>query len=423
MKENSTQSYNIAQIIFVGIIVFSLMFLRSWHIVGPISARNVSAIIILILAIHKKPIYALSNNVKLYFIWVGVYILLCFIGDSLFSPVVYKNLVGYHLISIIIIFSVPRLIKNYSQLKCILIWLIIFYLFNCFITWLQYNNNPVGWFIGNYISPFNETKYEKIENMSQVDNFLSMSVCGGINGFVVTNGQFVAGFLPIASVLLWLRDKKSIILGLCFSIIAIYTAFCIQQRMAFLICAIYCFILFVYRARLSGKTLIFLAILLIICVYPELLSFDTDSLGRLFSTDDNIRSNTLLYVEQYVSRLDNIFIGNPVPPLEHDPVTLAMCHNCILDSFRRAGILGLILFVFLFLALIKECFKSFITATKNNDAYTTVFSLSCLFFLLYSLTHSSNVTSGDVFTWISYAFMLLSSNLFYRNNLLHAKSV
>lgn len=404
----------------IGIILFSLLFLRSWHLIGPVSFRNFAAILLFFLAIRNTPIVGFSKNEKKYLTWLIVYLIINFISGRVFASEVYKNLIGYHLVSVILIFSIPRLITSTKIIKQVLIWFTVFYLINLLISWLQYNNDPVGWAIGNFVSPINEDKFDRIESMSSYENMLSLSVCSGLNGFVVTNGQFVAGFLPLASMLLWGKKKISNIVGFVIAAISIFIAFCIQQRMCFFITLLYVVIFFAFRLNGYKKILILGAALFgLILLGDSVLNLDAEAFGRLFLHEDGVRSHTGEMISAFLLDPQNLLLGNPIPNGEHDLITLALSHNCILDSIRRGGVICFLLFIILYFSLFIECFKVFKDSLKESDYLSVIFSVSTTLFLLYSLTHSSGIPSGDVFTWFSYSFMFQS----YTLNSIETKSI
>ena len=410
--------YNSLLFLFISLLLFSIIFLRSWHIFGPISVRNFSAIILFIIAlrvtIFKKNYF--NFNIKLYFLWVSIYVFLNLITGNIFSEEVYKNLVAYHIVSIILIYSIPKLINNSKTINIIIVSFIIFYVFNSYVTYLQFNNDALGWLIGEYISPMNDTKSMQLETYYTFDTMLSYSMCTGLNGFVVTNGQYVASFLPLASFLIWSKKNIQKIIGLLIFILGGLTIFYVQQRMGLIIFIVYLAILILYRMNLISKYFLFVFAILIIATYTK--GINVDDYGRLLDFSDSTRSHTFEHLDKFLSNSQYFWLGNPLSQngTENHAMLLTLGHNSFLDSLRRGGIFGFLLYLILFISLLREFYIIFIDKFKNRYYRTLALCLCAFFSLLYSITHSDGIPSGSVFFWLPYSLMLASDNIDKNND-------
>ena len=125
--------------IICGILLFSLIFLRSWHLLGPISWRNFAAIILFTQAFIFCPKTHFNDNcINTYIVWLFVYIFVNIITGYIETEHVYKNLIGYHMVSLMLLFALPRIVTSPRQLRVIIIWFSIFYIINALTTIFQF---------------------------------------------------------------------------------------------------------------------------------------------------------------------------------------------------------------------------------------------------------------------------------------------
>lgn len=400
----------------IALFLFSILFLRSTHIVGPVSARNLFALLLGFIAFAFFNVkIKLTKSIKLYFCWLLLYVLMNFFSGQLTNEFVYKNLFAYHLVSLLIIYSLSKIVNTNVILDRILLLFAIFYVFNCIVTILQYQNNALGWAIAEYISPMSDRMIEKTEIFQDEDSMLSISICGGINGFVVTNGYFTACFLPIATLWIWSKNKIKIFLGVVVAGIAIFTAFCIQQRTGFYLSVLCMVVILLFRTTLKMKLLLCLGTLLAMMFVPNgFTTLNQDNFGRLVEMNDSKRSETMYYVGEFLSNPQYLIMGNnDVSDSFNNEMFLTMGHNSFLDSLRRAGFFSLILYIILFFCIFKEC----ISKMSIVYARTSMLALSCLIYLLYSILHSDGIPSGGTFMWIAYILMLQSEKLDHNNSM------
>lgn len=416
--------------VICGVFLFSIIFLRSWHLIGPISWRNMSAILLFFVAFVFTPKVILKDKcINGYIVWLFMYIFVNMITGYITTEHVYKNLIGYHMVSLMLLFSVPRLIKDHRQLKLIICLLGIFYIANALITVLQFFNNSIAWGIGDYISPMNLEKAERMEYLSaSSDNMLSYSVCTGLNGFVVTNGQFIACFAPIVTFFSVYNKLKYKIFSTIVLLGILITSICVQQRMCFLVTLLYCVIILYYTIGSVKKLIpiVLIGCLLFICSNVDTINFEI--FGRIFDFTDNHRTHIGEYFSMFLSNTDYILLGHcTVSSDANNELFLTMGHNALLDSFRRGGILCFIIYIYLVVIILLKIYRITKVSIKHKNVLTIELCIVVFLNLCYSFTHSDGIPSGSVFFWGAYALMIASyyidRNSRCIQSLSHAKSI
>lgn len=401
-------------IIIWGVWIFSLLFLRKWHILGPVSFRNFAGIIIVPIAFFILRSTKITNVIKLYFLWNAYYIIINSLKGV--EVIFTNNFLAYNVISFCIIYAIPKLVNNTKSLTIITLWFVFFFVFNSFVTIYQFFNNSIAWAISSFICPMSEADLQQLSYYENADDLLSQSICSGLNGFAVTNGNFIASFIPIVTILIW--EKKNIykIVGLIILMFGVASAFCTQQRMCFLLVALY--IMYVIHCRVSSvyKTFLFVFALLFVLLFIDSSLFEISSYGRLLSTDSNGRSQTWEMTEMYFTNMHYFLTGNMSGNQYAEEMMQTMGHNCFLDALRRGGILSLVIYIILFFVVIFEI-KNVIIESKNKRFFFALcFALAALFNILYSFTHSSNIISGNTFFWLSYSLMHASLRIEANNS-------
>ena len=343
-------------------------------------------------------------------LWLLIYLFVNAITGYITTEHIYKNLVGYHFVSLMLLFSLPRLIKEKEQLQIIVFLFGIFYLVNALLTIFQFFNNSLAWEIGNYISPMNIEKAERMESLTaSSDNMLSYSICSGLNGFVVTNGQFIACFAPIVTFCALKSGIKYKLVSILILLGVIFTSICVQQRMCFFVTLLYSIILLFYCTG-SIKRLFPIAIIgIIIANIYNVDSFNIENFGRLFDFSDNHRTHIGEYLSQFLSNPEYVLLGHcTVSDAVNNELFLTLGHNALLDSLRRGGILCFIIYIYIIIVVIIKSYNIIIEAIKNKCAMTACFGTIVILNLVYSFTHSDGIPSGSVFFWGAYALMMSS---------------
>ena len=363
--------------------------------------------LVIFLAINYKDV-SLDLCGKFYVVYLGGLLLCGIVSGQIFNILFYKNFLTNHIPSLIILLTLPIIIKSINDIKTIIGFIISMQFIDCIVSILQFYNIQIGWNIGLSINPgaismLNTAEYY----LADADKLLSRSIVFGITSFVVANGYYLTVFLPIVSINLLRNDIniKGKTLSLIMLFISGVTIFMVQQRMAFflLICYIILVILIITRNLLLFKLISAIILIAIIGLFP--FSFDYD-LGRL--TIENSQSDSrLTQITNFVNffNSDSFIFG---ADLNNKDLLYSLGHNTIMDALRRGGFISLLLYFPLFFFVVYKSSHISINAFKQNAHYSFTFSIACILFLLYSFTHSTGLQSVAILFWFIYSLMISS---------------
>lgn len=391
--------------IVIYISIFSILFLGATNI-GPVSIRNLCIIgLIVYLAMNFKAV-SLDLCVKLYTIYLAALLLCSIVSGQIFDITFYKNFLTNHIPSLILILTIPLIIKSIYDIKIIIGFITLLQLLNCLVSILQFYNIPMGWNLGLAINPgaisnVNDAEYY----LADADNLLSRSIVFGITSFVVANGYYLATFLPIASNNLLRNDVdiKGKIISLIMLVISGITIFMVQQRMAFF--SLICYLILVLFIQIRKSLLYKLIFTIILIVTAGLYSgsFDYD-LGRL-TMEDLHSDSRMSQITNFLTFMNSdgfIWGAN----LNDKALLYSLGHNTLMDALRRGGFISFLLYLPLFIIVSYKCSCISISAFKLNAQYTFTLSIACLLFIAYSFAHSTGLQSGAVLFWLIYALMI-----------------
>lgn len=391
--------------IVIYICIFSILFLGSINI-GPISIRNLCIIgLVVYLTINFKTV-SLDLCGKLYTIYLATLLICSIISGQVYDIVFYKNFLTNHISSLILLLTIPMIIKSIDDIKTIFGFIISLQLINCLVSILQFYNIPMGWHLGLAINPGAISYLMDAEYyLADADKLLSRSIVFGITSFVVANGYYLATFLPIASNNLLRNDVnfKGKIISLIMLALSGITIFMVQQRMAFFL--LICFLILVLFIQMRKSLLYKLIFTIIFIVIAGLYSgsFDYD-LGRL-TVDDLHSDSRMSQITNFLTFLnsDGFIWGTD---LNDKALLYSLGHNTLMDALRRGGFISFLLYLPLFIMVVYKCSCISINAFKINAHYTFTLSIACLLFIAYSFTHSTGLQSGAVLFWFIYALLI-----------------
>lgn len=393
------------------LIVFSFLFLGGIHI-GPISVRMAVAYGLLVYVLLRgESDYLPTNGMKMYFLYVAVYLLVNILNYTAFSSVFFKDLMAVHFVCCIAIFAFPRIFKTEESIQGAYIVITFGFLLNALVTILQAQDKPLGWSIGMFINPTEIEELEELQSKIIDTREIRTSVVMGILGKATGNGYFVATFLPVLTYYVW--DKFHLKTLWAFFIIAI-TAVCvyfIQQRMALIVVATYilCVILLKRVPSLVKFFAFSITLLLILYYFDSIVGFDYTQAGRLSDFADEARSNTLSVFNDFISNPKQLLFGNnQITTDEEKQIFLVIGHNAFTDTFRRGGLFLFFPFVVLFFCLCKTLIGLLLFSRDVEDYRTMGMAIGCICFLLYSQTHSTGVQSGSIMFWTLYMLTIQS---------------
>lgn len=400
MQKAYSKRINVPTKCLIALILYAILFCGALTI-GPLSVRNYTALLLGIWAIFSRGKTTIDIVGKLYFAYLGILIVATIITDQLTNETFYKNFLAYHLVCIIIIYAFPKLFSNQYSIDFFFKVIIFFYITNIIISILQYLNNPLGWELGTLFNMGGLLRMENQADIIESGEYMNKSIIMGINGFVVTNGYFIATFLPITAYTIFSKKKnRQSLFGIIILITGYITAFLIQQRMGFYVISALIILIILKTFRGSTRFFIILGILIIGVLYSDIIN-EID-FGRLTNMEDKTRSRTLEVALNLANSSDFWFGHN----LDDMPIFLVIGHNSLLDAFRRGGIFALVLFFILFFTAFFKTIKLFLQYNRTNAPKIAALALSSCVYIIYSLTHSNGIQSGAVFFWIIYSVLL-----------------
>lgn len=396
------------------LVIFSFLFLGGLH-VGALSVRMIVAYGLFVFALlFGSNNYEPTRGMKMYYVYILVYILVNILGYTAFSGVFIKDLIAVHFVCCIIIFAFPRIFKTEASIWGAYIVIVIGFIFNAIVTILQSQNAPLGWAIGMFINPTEIDELEIMQAKIADIGELKKSVVIGIMGRSTANGYFIATILPVITYYLWDRLKFKSLWSFVLIVIAVICVYFIQQRMALIVVATYiiCVILFKKTPWLLKITMISIILFSIIYYWDSIMSFDYTQAGRLFYAHDERRTNTIVVLKDFLNDPIQLLVGNNrvIDEQEYE-IFLIIGHNTFTDTIRMGGLFLFIPYLILFYCLCKTLIDIFIFSRKVNDYRTMGMAMGCLCFLLYSQTHSTGVQSGSIMFWTLYMLCVQSYRL------------
>lgn len=396
------------------LVVFSFLFLGGYH-VGPLSVRIIVAYGLFGYVLWRgSSEYVLTKDMRMYFTYLVIYVFISFLNLSAFSLTFVKEFIAVHFVCCIVIFSFPRLFKTEVSLRGAYIVLVVGFLLNAFVSFLQAQNNPLGWAIGMYINPTAIADLEEIQTGLEDADQISTSIIMGIMGKAVANGYFVATMLPVMTYVIWDKFQIKTLWSYFMFVVAAVCVFYIQQRMALVVFLIY-IVYIIYRkdtSLISGILVLGASMIMLTVYMDDILNFDYDQLGRLTSTRESIRSSTLTVLEDFIDHPIRLLLGhNQKITAEDFFIFRTMGHNTFLGSLRMGGVFLLFTYVVLFTKICKTLIEIVQFSHAENDYRTLGLALGCICFLLYSQTHSTGVHSGTILFWTLYMLTIQSHRI------------
>ena len=387
------------------IINFVLLFGGGFYIFG-ISVRLIYVFLFFVYVYYIKAKLFLGKIEKIYVYYLILLLSVSLINQEIFTYAFWQTFINYHIVSIVIVLSLPLLIKTRRRLDMFLSALFVLYILNTLMSFGEYNNNPIAWGIVKILHPRSSDEIERLsEYLFKDDNVSAKSVVMGLSGHPVDNGYFATVFLPILTYKL--GDVRNKLFSCWREFIVLLSGFCVifmcQQRTGFALFFVYIFILLMFRYRDNRSLLLILFLVAIISLFS--LSFQSFDMGRLTTVQtSDARLNQLFYLSQFFNSDDFIFGGNTNKHLFY-----IMGHNTIMDSLRRGGLFLLLFYIMLLLYYCCYFFRSLII---EKNIFLIFCALACLIYIAYSFLHSNGIQSGAVFFWFLYSLSLIEKDEF-----------
>lgn len=378
------------------------IYLSNWGL----TVRHVAVICMVIYLgtkfVYEKWKYKIPRiYIKLYILYLFVLAIALILNGDFESYNFLKLLVSLHFVSIITFFAVDYFIDHRNCYLYISITFMLLLLADSFVTYLQYNNDPIGWVIGMYFSDIADSE----SFFSNHDTALGTSVTPGVFGHVVNNATFLATLIPFGVVII--SNKKSNIFiktltVLCLILLTLGVFFT-QQRVAFFTVILF-FLLIIWilvRKNPLKAVLISLLILLPVIVYyiDYIINVDVGRLANSSQGDTRLKlySSAISYISE------NFFLGGPTG---FEKITGFSAHNIILDSFINAGLFGFCSAMFLYFYTIIHSLKSFRIYFKKNDLAGIACHSSLLIVMFLAMFHNVSFLTGDAIIFVVLAMAL-----------------
>lgn len=398
------------------LVIFPLLFLGGIHVAGPLSARMIVAYGLLAYVLwFGSTDYLPTHGIKLYFIYIAVYVLINLLNLTAFDTRFIKDLVAIHFICCIVTFAFPRFFKSEISIQSAWIAITFGFLLDAVVTMLQYNNSPIGWTIGMYLNPIDFEDVEARASLGDANEF-GKSILAGIMGRATGNGYFIATMLPIVTYFVWDRLKLKSLWTYAMFALAGICIYYIQQRMALAVTVAYLFSIILLKKTSPTTKILASSIAIIVLAFSldYLQGLDLSRMGRLASTEDALRSSTLTELGDFLSDPQKVLLGyNQIASEEDRTMFLILGHNAFTAALRLGGVFLLLTFIVLFFYLCRTLVEILLFSRREEDYRTMGMAVGCFCYLLYSQTHSTGVQSGSIMFWVMYMLTLQSHRIKY----------
>lgn len=401
---------DIIKFFFYFIIISFMLIGGNLHILGPFSARHLS-MFMLFIVYFVNGTKVQSGKIKpahlnIYLIFLGVYIVCNVLNGEFLTSVFLQSFYTYHIPCLALVFGLPAIIKNEHDLRIMVKCIIALFLINLILSYLQFNNNSVAWIVASQISSSAEEGIESAELYNNAyGSIFGYSIVMGLFGFVVTNGYFIASYLPIATSSIY-KGRVNLIIGIIILLFTIYIGYVVQQRMAFIMILLYVFYLVAIKTQ-KARIVLWTGIGLVVIFVLQSSFWETLEFGRLTTSQNNdTRLSIFDDFIDYIGSSESIFGGQVAYHEKYHKYQ----HNTFTASYTLGGIFTFVTYCILYFKLLitsTRIMRSKTSESKTNS-YVLSFALSSIVFLGYSLTHTAGVHSGSPMFWLVYSLLFIS---------------
>lgn len=391
---------------------FSMLCGGDLHVLGPFSMRHLCMFFLFCVAFLMRNKTKMEKTaLPLYIGFLIVYVVCNLLNGEFVTQSFLQSLYSYHLPCIALAVGLPALVKDIRHIELFVWSLIALYVFDSLLSVLQYYNSGFAWLVATMINSQSEEGMGRTEMYSAAyGGVMGYSLVAGAFGFVVTNGYFLATYLPV----LTYRINKYGFVNSVFSVLFLLLGGCVifltQQRMAFLsFVLVSCYIFWYGMGRKYRILLILIAI--VVLLYYGISNIE---MGRL-NSDTNNDTRIKLFEDffDFISKGYWLFGG----AVEFRDTYDKAQHNTFLSAWVLGGILTFVVFVTLYFKILLGNLKTILSHKSQRFFYpfTLCFAVASVIFLLYSVTHSAGVQSGSPMFWVVYSMMCISYSLEKRN--------
>lgn len=378
--------------------------------VGPFSIRvymTVAMAAYLIIASRKDRLdksrmpYTIIGLVSIYLILTALSLTMCGEFDKSDFP---KSLLSLYLNCFVTFLAFNHFVKAPKQLKTTIVFLIAVVAFDCIVTILQYQGNPIG--IGIALGLINDPEVQTDILTGQGSGFdtFGKDLTIGIFNYTFINANYIA-IVGLMLLGVWESSKNRIvkIVYSCLFVLFVYASFVTQSRTPFILLLLLSFYITI-RGFLKKRTGIILAaafVLILFIVIP--LVVESVDFGRLFESDkyeNDPRQKIWDYCYDFIA--DHLMWGGP---LLFDKTYNMAPHNYFLGAFISSGLFGGLVAAFIYFYVLLNCLKLFL---KKHSMMVCSLAGAVLIYSAGSLFHNASIISGDTMFYVAYSLMLKS---------------
>lgn len=392
--------------IFIFFIIATLL-LGSVYL-GPASVRVWITVLMLLLLLYqsvskkKRAFNSLNTTAPvLYVLFLFSMLISLTFNGEIGEYGFFRKVLAYYFVCFVSYFAVGFYVTDKNSAKSLLITLILIATFNNFIAILQFNNNSIGWTIGNYFSDVSSRE----DFMDSHSDIIGFSVIPGVLGDPVMSGFVTAIFAP----LLFFKDKKNksiipIIIQVILIGINLYGCFITQQRNAFILFLFSCLIIIMKYIKQHPFISIIGGLFILASLGYISIVLESYEWGRLFSLENDIRIRLWRQAVQFIQ--EHPFLGGPVSFQKQASLS---AHNLFLDSWIFSGIGGFVFLSILWIWSMYYAVKYMVLGLMSKVSHLTfLLAIATFNMMLYGLFHNTSYLNGYNVIFIVLAFFLCS---------------
>lgn len=405
---------HIKDLIIPCMLILGILFGPNFYIVGQ-SLRVITSSIGLLLLWLRRSMVKTNVVFQYYLLYVFIYVVVAYFNGDSSNVYFTKGLLNWHLPCLLLFLLVPTYLNTKKNLKYFCYVISFVFLVDVVLSIGQFFNNPVAWNIGNTINAHAAESSEYFMERNDVsEGFLGLSIISGMCASVVDNGYFLAVFYPLLLVM-WYENNSFIKRTpvLIFMVLSFFASFAIQQRMGFFLVSL--FLIFqALKVSSGGMRFIVICLVLFFFIGFDYIAGNID-LGRIAEVSDEERTDGYLRSIDLIVHDSQMFtIGGEVYYrrfFDHTP------HNTLIGAWVYTGFVGFSVFMLLLFNVVKQILPSVLLKLSKENIVQYSLAISCLLFIVYSLTHSTGIHNGKgLYFWLSYG-------LFYKGLCFNNKTI
>jgi len=370
-------------------IIFSELYLGNLNLLFGYSPRLISILLFFIIIITQKikiKSMWLIKSMIIYLIFHCISIVFDDYAD--FSLFAYNFLISRYLITTAIVCITSVCIPKYISFKTFINILLLVTSINTFILFGQFFEYSSISFI---------TEFFVGDRFSEIDmerDLFKHSTIHGLTG-TVYSGYLITVLVPLILYKLE-KSKYWYLFWVSLLIFTSFTAFILQQRSAFFLIFFNIITYFVfYSLKKKKQKLGFITLIIFIFFSTQIknIAFTSDlSKSFVFELETRVLLffGSIDFISNYplfggVEFFKKLYGGSP--------------HNLFFNAWIRAGVLGFLSILFVFIKMTKISIKSIKDSLGKNILMYTFCTILINLFIM-SFTHNSGLVTGEVFTFI-----------------------